>query len=77
MSRETPKPERRSRERGPVAQAWSDAQRDAWRIEFFKLQVAEEAQRRRDAAARNLAVRIGLALGVAGCGVQYIFPHLF
>ncbi|MEJ0060908.1 MAG: hypothetical protein WDM79_15575 [Terricaulis sp.] len=65
--------ERRTAARGAVALQWSEAQRDAWRLEGFKMQIAHEARQRRDAARRRVAVLLGLAIGVFGSGLWLAF----
>lgn len=58
--------EQRTVARGDIAKAWTEAQRDAWRVEGFKMQIAQEAQARRDATHMRLAVLAGLGIGLAG-----------
>jgi hypothetical protein len=67
--------ERRSRERG-VADKWRDAQHNAWRVEGFKMQVAQEARARRDAKNLKLAVVVGMTIG-ATFGVAGLVISLF
>ncbi len=68
-----PSVERRSGERrSGVADDWRAAQPNAWRLESFKMQIAQEARLRREARALHLAVVIGTAIGVAG-GIASLF----
>ena len=60
--------ERRATPRAGVADAWRAAQRDAWRLELLKEQVAEEMRNRRTAANLRLAVLAGVGIGILGCG---------
>jgi hypothetical protein len=46
--------------------------RDAWRIQLFHEQIAEEAAARRRAEAKRAAVIIGIVLGVVASVVIYI-----
>ena len=62
---------RTTRRAGGVADQWSAAQRDAWRLEGFKMQIAQEAQKRREAEGLRVAILIGVAVGVAGCGISF------
>ena len=62
--------ERRSAERHGVAEKWSAAQRDAWRLEAFTMQVSQEARARLDREYLRRAVWIGVALGIMGSAVS-------
>lgn len=65
--------ERRGEERrSGVAADWRAAQPDAWRLEGFKMQIAQEARTRRNSLSMALAVWSGLAIGVAGSVVALI-----
>ncbi len=46
--------------------------RDAWRIQLFHEQIAEEAATRRRAKAMRHAVMFGVALGVLGSFAFYL-----
>jgi hypothetical protein len=61
----------RRAKRETVREVWSAAQRDAWRLEGFKMQVAQEMAKRRNAGNMRRAILIGVALGIAGCGIPY------
>ena len=46
--------------------------RDAWRIELFHEQIAEEAAARRRAEAMRTAVMVGIVLGVVASVALYV-----
>ncbi len=60
--------DRRTVERPPGSEAWSQSRREEWRIHFFEEQIALEAERRRNEAALQRAVFFGSLGGlVIGC----------
>ena len=74
VSKPMPPPvERRSRQPRDPGDVWTSAQRDIWRTEAFKMQIAEEAEQRRSAAQMRRAVWFGMALGLAGCGLSMLW----
>jgi hypothetical protein len=66
MTSTTEPSERRTAGRALDETSWTSVRRDAWRIQLFREQIAEEAQRRSEAAGMRRAVMIGVALGVLG-----------
>jgi hypothetical protein len=62
--------ERRTAGRPGEAEPWTSVRRDAWRIQLFHDQVAEESKLRHRAGAMRMAVLVGLAVGLFGCGVS-------
>jgi hypothetical protein len=64
-------PNERRAKHETVREVWSAAQRDAWRLEGFKMQIAQEMAQRRNNGNMRRAILIGLALGIVGCGIPY------
>ena len=73
MTSKTQSGERRSTQRGAVAEAWTDAQRDAWRTEGFKMQIAQEASARKNVENMQRAVWLGIVIGIGGYGLTLLF----
>ncbi len=67
--------DRLTAERSDDAEVWNSVRRDAWRIEAYRLQVAEAQTLRRENAFMRHAIMAGFVLLLASWGYTHL--HAF